>query len=239
MQTKKVISIAEMLAKDPAIDAVKREFSYGKDGKSMVAAGRTGLSLTWSMKNTLDTDKVIAIAAQEVISLVEAAKVSADAFLKTGDQLVDGVDPTKKIAIKSLSTGRVIEDFTRFCNGAVQLTKFKMKSRDVASGDADTSNYDNDITSVFVSPFYPNEEKVYNLRELQDSSTFSKEFAEADFLKANFPAIISKENVLLVRVSAGTELVITAYIGAQDSRAQYFYRQTRKAHAKMLPYQGR
>lgn len=229
---------AQDLAKNISTDLLKREYSYGVNGKSMLSAAATNIKLTWKLKNTLDTDVRIAFVTPNLRGAKPASDFrSSDAFFISGDQLIDGGDPTKKLTITSLIPDRDIEQFMQFAAFApTQITQMRLKSRNSASGQADASNYDNVIPVYWTSPFDLDREEIFNLRDVQDSHTESPEFAEAEFLKWNFNLQISMEHYCIIQVNAGTELTITAHIGAHDSRPQRFHREIKKANEALQDF---
>jgi hypothetical protein len=106
----------------------------------------------------------------------------------------------------------------------------------VSDGSADNGNFDNSIESRWVSPFQKMVEDSYTLRDTQHSLMQSTEFTEANFVKSAFQCVLSYEHFLLIQVNAGTELTITVQVGAQDSSAQRFIRNIRKADNLLRPY---
>lgn len=147
-----------------------------------------------------------------------------------GKQMLDEENPDSALTITSTDADKSIDDFVGHASYApLQITSFHLKSRRT-DGTPDDSNYENPIVAYHFSPFYDTIKEEFNLRVLQDSRMNSPQFAFADFTAKNFPALVSQENIIAIKINDGTELAINAGIGAQASLAQRLYRLTSKAN---------
>ena len=242
MEKRKINQLAADLVRNHAgeIDLV-REFSYGRKAKSMIEATDTGIKLGYKIINTTSEDKVLYLAPLAVLGLpvdrtIEDPSSPGDYLVKS---IIPGlpesdvlfienpqlVDKAEKFQITPLNSKREVLQLRGFATTSpVQITSMHMVSRNVANNNPDTTNYQNPIKSFWLAPFYDVEEEEFQLRTLLDSSMNSPQFAEANFVKEKFNAFISNQHVLAIQINAGTELTITAGVGAYDARPERFFR---------------
>jgi hypothetical protein len=134
------------------------------------------------------------------------------------------------LAVSSKTPGRKINQFLNYIGQSpTRVTKIRLKSVTTA-GAQDLGNLDNEIKTMFFSPFAQPVEKPLALGPLvRTNNNFSPNILEVDFIDEAFPVILSNEHFLVLQVNAGTVLNITAFIGAQDSRAQRHWRTIKDA----------
>lgn len=230
---------AELAAIGPKVDlGPGRRYSYGPVVKSMIGAHETGVKVGFKIRNTCTEDIIIEMRPDNHIVKTAGgvfSDASVDAEFGDGDIFIEDASTNKKVTVTQVGSGNGIPQFLRYINlNNIQMTAWDMKSRFIADGEAATGNYDNVIKALHVSPFEKTKESVFTLSDLQGQMTFNQQAARANFLKEKFNALLSPEHSIVFQVNAGTELVITAYIGAQDSAAQRFYRDLNMANDSLM-----
>jgi hypothetical protein len=237
---------AAHLAQNPEIIGLNRQYSFGKDVKNFVEEERSAIKPGWIIKNTTTENLTILMAAPRSIAgdtsisgdrTAMLVRFGADVIFAPGDIRVGAKDDG--LVISSTSTRYSIADFLRSLTmNPTRFPKWQFKSRVAATGVADNTNFEGIIESFWVSPFQQTVQDAFTLRDTQNSSVFSTEFTEANFVKSTFQAVLSFEHFLVFTVNAGTELTITTQVGAHDSAAQRFMRNIRKADSLLMPYRG-
>lgn len=157
-------------------------------------------------------------------------------FLKDGVMIADPAHLPATfencfVGAKSLNSNRKINQLVRFAgNSPVRVTEMKLKSKVIATGEKDSSNYDNVFETIFVSPFDDPIRRELPLRVLQEgASNFNPDMLDVDFQKHAFPVIFSNEHLFVFQVNAGTSLTMTLAFGAFDSKAQKHWRDVKGA----------
>lgn len=229
------------------LDLVDRRFSYGPrtNTQNMVNEHATQLQLTWKITNNTAADKLICIstlfddADKNPTFLANVARVLAitesNAVFKTG-KIVDGADDAD-VTVSSSKASRIIEEFLRYAGeNPLRFVKWSMKSKNIADNSKDSSNYDNTIRSIWVTPFDVPQIDELDMRSLQiGGNNFNPDMLDVHFIANDFRAVLSNEHFLQFQVNKGTELTITAFIGAQDAKAQRFWRDVKKSDAAIRP----
>jgi hypothetical protein len=206
---------------------LEREFSYGHDKqKNMLGASKTGQQMAIRFRNASGADKFIFIQPSLTMGVVSNAERLKQSFgVPYTDVNFTESDPGEgRVGITALDPEKTIENFRGYtATVPTQLTKLHFKSKTL-DGKPDDSNFDEVVTTFYLSPFQAAKKSTFNLRTLQNSSMQQVQFLELDLLKENFPVIISQEHLLMIKVKANTELTLTMSIGAQDSRPQRLHR---------------
>ncbi len=221
-----------------------KSLSYGvaNSANNMIDERAKADKLSWEIANkTTDTHYVV------VSSLYDNAKnqtlfdsisdmlanvvpgVSSSYVWAFKDGSIVGTAPNN-LVISSKTPGRKINQFLNYITQTpTRVTKIRLKSVTTA-GAQDLGNLDNEIKTMFFSPFAQPVEKPLALGPLvHTNNNFSPNILEIDFIDEAFPVILSNEHFLVLQVNAGTVLNITAFIGAQDSRAQRHWRTIKDA----------
>jgi hypothetical protein len=73
-----------------------------------------------------------------------------------------------------------------------------------------------------------------NLGDFQDSKDVSTSILKVDFLKNNFVAPVSSNDLLAFQVNAGTKLDITFHIGARNNPNELFFRDVKQGTQMLL-----
>lgn len=135
-----------------------------------------------------------------------------------------------ELTVSSKTPGRSINQFLNyFGQNPSRIVKMRIKSV-TTSGAQDLGNLDNEIKTMFFSPFAQPVEKQLPLAPLvRTNNNFSPNILEVDFIDEAFPLILSNEHFTVFQVNAGTVLNLTAFVGAQDSKAQRFWRTIKDA----------
>lgn len=118
-----------------------------------------------------------------------------------------------------------------------RITTMQLKSRS-QDGNPENTNYDNAIIHYGFTPYDKARTEDFSLRNLQNSSMLSTEYAKADFLSTDFPAIISSQDAILITVNANTTLSVQLTIGVSDNVAQSFFRFVRDADQVLAPHRA-
>lgn len=252
-ESRKVESVAAHLAQFPEIVGLDRKYSFGTQGKTFVEEQYSNIKPGFKIQNDTNRDIIVLMIPDNFVlgdvktdAAAILARTGADAILANGVILMaDAVGlpgmpgKTGKVTVSSTDKKYRIDDFLRYVGrNSTQFVKWSLKSRKLSSGIADNSNYENSIESQWWNIFDKVQEDSLTLRDLQNSKMTAPEFAEINFLTTSFNALLSFEHCLKFQVNADTELVITSVVGAQDSAAQRFFRDTKKANQLLLPYRS-
>ncbi len=219
----------KLVANRPKQIDLDRVFSHGPGGaKTMIDEGRNGDSLSLTIENSLDTKPQVVVAFgslrnsqyADLASLLAA--IGADCLIDDGEILK--VADHGMVTVTSNDPGRKVGDVIRYAAvSPFRFTQASLESR-LRDGSPDTSNYTTTMKSVWVSPFRKPTEDFLQLRQFQSNKSTSPQFADIDFLKENFKAMVSNEHFLVMIVKQNTALTMTLNVGAQHSSAQYAYR---------------
>lgn len=237
---------ARLAANAPVLGILDRNYSFGPKnaGKNFVEEHAKALQVSWKIRNNTKDDVVICFspffanteakvtqfgAVSEILTLTGSTAMFATGTIIDGDAGAD-------VTVASTKSGRVIEHLLRYAGQSpLRFTKWSMKSRTIA-GEKESSNYDNTIKSFWVTPFDVPVIDELELRPLQKGDmNFNPDMLDVNFIANNFHAILSREHFLQIQVNAGTELSISAFIGAQDSAPQRFFRDIKKADDVLRP----
>lgn len=135
-----------------------------------------------------------------------------------------------ELKVSSKTPGRKINQFLNYVRTSpTRLTGLRLKSVTTA-GANDLGNLDNEIKTMFFSPFAQPVEKQLPLAPLvRTNNNFSPNILDIDFINEAFPVILSNEHFMVIQVNAGTVLNLTVMVGAQDSPAQRHWRTIKNA----------
>lgn len=226
------------------LDLGKR-FSYGKqsDTQNLVDEHAKAVQLNLQITNTTDNTHTIAIGGisttlnltQFPNSAAATSALSATAMLKNGVIVNDGVGKTLEASLTD--AGLSLEALINYiANTPSRLVGMSIVSRNATTGDGDSSNYDLKMTTNWVSPFDVPVKKELNLRPLVvTGANFTQERLNINFIKQAFPVILSNEHFLNLQIVPNTKMTITLYFGAQDSKAQRFWRAMKDADEVIRP----
>lgn len=154
-------------------------------------------------------------------------RVGADCVLADGTLHQVGSD---LVSARATNTRRKINELTKYASKApFRFTRFVMSSYKV-TGEPESTNYNNDMKTLWVSPFEDTVEQTFSLRTIV-RDRFQAQNLELDFQKdaPNLNPIMSDEHIIVIQVNPKTILNIQAHIGARFSTPQYFYRITKSA----------
>lgn len=235
-----------------ALEVEEQTLSYGKNASTMslIDEHEKALEVAFFIENRDDTDKVILLApiysrgtiasnitdvnnTQFATEALALAETSSTTIFKAGTTGAVG----KELVIGEVDAKRTIDQLIRYASQTpIRLTRISMTSTKIATSEKDKTNYSGVIKSFFPSPFDVTTERVLPMRTLQaGNNNFNPDMLEVDFIKQNFPAIISNENFMQLTVKAGTRLDFSLFVGAQNSAAQQLYRKIKKADEIMRP----
>lgn len=248
MVTSSILQRAEEVqAKKNKVDVldVRKRFSYGKDTQTTnlvderVKAIQVNLKIT-NLTGTLQTVAFGAISAsfnptQFPNEAAALTAVSATGLLKNGVIVDEG--PGKTLTASLTDSGLSLDAFIKYIsNNPTRITGLSMVSRNATTFAGDSTNYDLKMRTYWVSPFDVPVKKELNLRPLVvTGANFTQERLNVDFIKHAFPLILSPEHFWTLQIASNTELMITVYVGAQDSRSQLFWRDIKAADDVLRP----
>lgn len=168
-------------------------------------------------------------------------KTGADLLTRTGGHtfLGDGTiaiekfdgSPDKNVTVTTVNSRRKVNEILRYASNApFRFTKFIMSSYKLDTGAKESSNFNNMIKSVWMSPFEDTIEQEFSIRSVV-RDRFQEQDLEIDFqLDApNLHAIVSSEHAMVFTINPNTMLHLNTYIGARLSTPQQFYRIINKA----------
>ncbi|MBI2258166.1 MAG: hypothetical protein HYU67_04615 [Flavobacteriia bacterium] len=253
-------NIAQLIASDPnktrALGITVREKSFApKSGtKNMLEERSKAIRLSWNIVNRDTSDYKIIIFpissddpsgdyqqnntmfGEQAEVLNETSGLGSAVFLEDGPVVANPANLPATfencfLGAKSLNASRKINQLIRFAgNSPMRITEMKLKSKVIATGEKDSSNYDNVFETIFFSPFEDPIRRELPLRVLQEgASNFNPDMLDIDFQKLAFPVIFSNEHAFVFQVNAGTSLTMTLAFGAHDSRAQKHWRDVKQA----------
>lgn len=222
-----------------------RKFSYGKQAgtNNMVDEHAKAIQLNLRITNLTDNLHTVCLAGLTSsfnptifpdIAALKAA-LSATGVLKDGVIVNDGSG--KELKAELTDSGLNLDQFIKYiANNPTRLVGLSMVSRNATTGAGDSQNYDLKLKTHWVSPFDVPTKKELNLRPLVvTGANFTQERLNVNFVEQAFPVILSAEHGFSIQIAKNTELTITLFIGAQDSRPQLFWRDIKAADDVIRP----
>ena len=223
---------------------LNKGLSYGvnNSANNLIDERAKADKLVWEIANTTDKDVYIVISSlftgatnlttfANIAEMQAAVVPGADAaiVLPFANGRIAG-DAVAGVTVSSKTPGRSINQLLRYIGrNSSRITKMRLKSVTTANA-ADLGNFDNEIKSMFFSPFStPVENQLGLSRLVKTNNNFSPNILDVDFVAEAFPFILSSEHFNIMQVNAGTKLNITVEIGAQDSAPQRFWRTIKNA----------
>jgi len=239
------VAIGEVLGREHGreLDVTKR-YSYGvqNSAKGFIDERAKPDKLVWEIENETEEAQYLVVSPlfngsnnntifetvrnmlRNVVPGVPDAQVHA---FQDGLVYKDADDNELNVRSKG---GRFINQFLRYIgNSPTRLTEMRIQSNTVG-GEKDLTNFSAELTTKFFSPFaQPVENQLQLMPLIKTASNFSPEILDLDFVGLAFPVILSNEHYFVFQVNPGTKLNITAFVGAQNSLPQEFYRSIKKA----------
>lgn len=241
--------LAENATKLQVASKEAKVVSFGRTNQTenFIDESAKALSLGWNLKN--ETDQAVFIAFMPIsgshnltmfanIDEVKAA-TGADCIFGEGQIFTKSVGGANKyVTVTSLDSRRDISQFVKYgASTPLRFTKFSMDSKKI-DGSKDDTNFNNRMKSFWFTPLEDTVPVDLDLRPLrQGGNNFNTDMMDVDFITqgGGFKAVYSNEHAFVMQLNAGTELTITAFIGAQLSQAQQFYRIISAADSVMAP----
>lgn len=156
----------------------------------------------------------------------QLAKLSATHVFKT----VVPVDAAADFGVACTDQDRSIEQFMReIYHDPTRLVGISMDSKQISTGKPDTSNYNKRLRTIFTSSLENPEIRDLNLRPQLDGNTFNANIMQVNFIKNNFPVLLSWRTFLQMVIAKDTELIVTFHVGAQDSQTRRMYDAVKKS----------
>ena len=235
----KVISFGSKNGTKNFIDEVHKSIEFGfqvknETDKSIYIAIVAGLGVFNSGNHVQEFNPASFMAASDLLTRSGADCVLSDGTIYEKEIGDSGV--YNAVTAITKNSKRKIAEVTKFAaKSPFRFTRFVMSSYK-NDGTPESSNYNNRIKSLWVSPFEDTVEQEFSLRSIVRDK-FQAHLLELDFQKdaPNLQAIMSDEHIMVIQVNAGTTLNINSYVGAQLSQAQYFYRAASAADNIMRP----
>ncbi len=221
-------------------DLVNR-LSYANGVKNIVNVKKTNLSIRLRVSN-FDVPAVVdgdgttiedAVKSKDrTIYLTPAHTVFGELHGKVFSYLgiPEGVlfhkgDDEDDFKIESLNRDQNLKAIaTEMTVSPLQIIGVSMKSYNAAR-QGESSNYSNTITHYNISSLRPKRYVDLNLGDFQSSKDNNTDILKIDFIKGNFVAPVSVNDLLAFQVNANTTLDITFHLGARDSAPERFYRE--------------
>lgn len=208
--------------------------SFGSENgtKSFIDEIPKSLEFGFEIINDSNVAKDVIITASP-FDMFPTVKAYMEELAGTDLFLADGVIETADggdLSAVTSNARRSIDLVTSYAmNAPFRFTKFVMTSSKV-DGTPESTNYNNDIRTGWISPFEDTVPKEFSLRSIVRDK-FQAQLLEVDFqLDApNLLPIVSNEHFMVIRVNAKTRLSILSYVGAQLSQPQYLYRLAKSA----------
>lgn len=223
---------------------LNKGLSYGvkNSASNLIDERAKADKLVWEVANTLDEDVFIILSSLFTgspnftifgsIAEMKSAVVpgaAADVVLPFANGRIAG-DANAGVTVSSKTPGRSIDQLLRYIGrNPSRVTRMRLKSTTIANA-ADLGNFDNEIKTMFFSPFStPVENQLGLSRLVKTNNNFSPNILDIDFVSEAFPFILSSEHFTIMQVNKGTRLNISVEIGAQDSAPQRFWRTIKNA----------
>lgn len=223
--------------------------SFGRLNGTQNFIDESAKAIPFGFRMRNETDQAVFIAFMAIsgshnltqfanIDEVKAA-TGADCIFGEGQIFTKSVGGANKfVTVESLDSRRDISQFVkRSSTVPYRFTKFSMDSKKV-EGSKDDTNFNNRMKAFWFTPLEDTVPVDLDLRPLrQGGNNFNTDMMDVDFQTqgGNFKAIISNEHAFVLQLNAGTELTITAFIGAHLSAPQQFYRLVSEADEVMAP----
>lgn len=223
------------IAKHSKTDLTHR-LSYDSGVENFVGVKDTTTTMKVMLENRTET-------AQNVYF---APKMSNDSFaallvfkgLSAGSNLVNlpaeqNEDENLLIAVCKDSDQNFAHIFSSVVHSPFHIKGLSMRSYSLAKGNGESTNYTNEFKQYFVPIFKRPTFRKLDFADFQSSEDNNTEILKVDFIKANFPSIVSLNDMPMIVINAGTRMDITFEIGARYSPAELFSREV-NAGIKML-----
>ena len=225
-----------------------KDYSYAVNSGAINAydEGSKAIELPWLIKNRTESSQFLVISSlfeedknntifgtirEALTACVPSVAASRVHAFQSGDIYVTpGVgNEAKKLSAESLDGSRDIEQFLRYVGkNPTRLIKMRLSSTTAANA-PDMSNIENSLKTMFFSPFDPPVEKRLGLSNLINQAFLTNNILDVNFVDQAFPVILSNEHFFILQINPGTDLKLNVFVGAQDSKAQRFWRRTRQA----------
>jgi hypothetical protein len=215
-----------------------RSLSFGQNGgKTMIDEGRGAPEVSFTIENPTTKDVAIGFGVTGLsLFKTEAdllAALNADVLLNDGVIYTEGAND---VTVESNTTGTTVFSFLKYAGfSPLRLVSASFESAKLSNGAPETSNFSQNVKSVWISPFEKPVEKKLNLRKFQSNKSTAVQFVDVDFVSEGFSPILSNEHHFVLLVKKDTRLTVTLKVGAQLSQAQAFFRKINAADAVLSP----
>ena len=207
--------------------------SYGNGVKNIVGVKNVNTSIRLRIDNGLTTDQTIYLTPALVLGMGYTDETK---FNNTVEPLgvpngvpfnitaVNGIGD-EIMTISSLNRDQSIGLLASELNNTpLQIIGMSMRSFNKTTGSGEDSNYSNTVSHYNVSSLRQTRYSDLNLGDFQNSKDVTTSILKVDFLKNNFIAPVSQNDLVAFQVNAGTRIDVTFHIGARDSREERFFR---------------
>lgn len=205
--------------------------SFAGGVKNVIGARKTGSTMRFEIVNGTDQNEVIYFAPNVLLggnptgafinNTQDVQRMPVGSLFSTAAK---GEGATALI-IKSLNHGQEKAFLaSHFSIEPTQITKLAMRSFAI-DGVPENTNYGNDITGYFLSPYKePKRKGSLNFSQFQGPKDTSTEMLTVDLVEQNFDALISQQDVFAMTINAKTKMTITMSVGARLSQPELFQR---------------
>lgn len=241
MDTKRkmaTMSVAQdLVINNPKAIDLDRMYSHGPRGaKTFIDEERGTITRSITLRNNAaSTDMVLAFGnlANSIYADIDEAAAALSIDKMVTDGTIATVETDKTITGASNDAGFTIAQLVKYIGmNPTRIVSVRMESTNL-SGSDDTTNYAQSIKTAWVSPFVKPIEENLDLARFASVDRFQKRYMNVNFLKEGFPVILSAEHFFAITLKRSTILNLTFEIGFQDSAAQRFYRQIKKADSTL------
>lgn len=211
------------------------KFSYAGGMKNILGMRKTGMTLSLRIENPSSILRRVAlvptmISGYDAENGAELEEREILPFFKKEFEEEKGESQETVLTIESLDADQDLERIAREASFVpFQLTAMHMRSFNLDTGNPESGNFGNVVESHFSTPWKKDgAPRKLLLSKFQSQKDNQLTLGKVDFVKENFPAFVSSNDLLIVQINPGTRLDLTFDIGARYSASEYFNRQVRE-----------
>lgn len=211
------------------------KFSYAGGMKNILGMRKTGTTLSLRIENPSSILRRVAL----VPTMISGYDVEKGDFLEKRDvspffkeefEEDTGGGTETVLTIESLDADQELDRIAREASFVpFQITAMHMRSFNLETKNPESGNFGNVVESYFSTPWKKEgAPRKLLLSKFQSQKDNQLTLGKVDFVKENFPAFVSSNDMLIVQINPGTRLDLTFDIGARYSVSEYFNRQVRE-----------
>lgn len=207
--------------------------SFDSGIKNVIGMLNTTKTIRLRFINTTTADQTILIAPQLLLGNAIAAldlttlglPLNAFPFFNPA-YVPSGAAAGEQLTCSCLNDNQTLPTISGALNSSpIQITAISMKSFNT-DGTPENTNYGNSLSRYRLSPWDTTRRVAQlNFEAFQNSRDTATEILKIDLVKNNFEGLVSQEDVLTLKINAGTRMDITFNVGGRVSIPEYFQRQ--------------